>query len=168
MIALTLAALRREGVALHTSHLEAILADAHQRAGDAGAALPHLEEALAISARTGEAWFDAELHRRKGGVLFRVNASEQTKAEVEFLQALEIARSQSALLFELRAARDLARLWRDQGRGAESSDLLAPVYDAFSEGFAFPDLVEARALLDELGRSDAESVARPHQDTPGP
>ncbi len=72
-------------------------------------------------------------------------------AQGEFLRALEIARSQSALLFELRAARDLARLRRDRGRVAEARDLLAPVYAAFTEGFAFPDLVEARALLEELG-----------------
>jgi predicted ATPase len=44
----------------------------------------------------------------------------------------------------------LARLRRDQGRLAEVRDLLAPVYASFTEGFAFPDLVEARALLDEL------------------
>ena len=75
--------------------------------------------------------------------------------ETEFRRALEIARSQSARLFELRAACDLTRLRRAQGRLAEARDLLAPVYASFTEGFAFPDLVEARALLEELGAAPA-------------
>jgi predicted ATPase len=51
---------------------------------------------------------------------------------------------------ELRAAMSLARLRRDQGRGAEAHDLLASVYAWFTEGFATPDLQEAKALLNEL------------------
>ena len=137
-----------------------MLSDAHLLGGDPQAALEHAEEALRISARTGEAWFDADLHRRLGGVLLRLDPGDAARAEGEFGRALEIARSQSARLFELRAARDLARLWRDRGRVAEARDLLAPVYAAFTEGFAFPDLVEARALLEELGAAPAGGTDR--------
>ncbi len=38
--------------------------------------------------------------------------------------------------------------------------LLAPVYASFTEGFAFPDLVEAKALLDELGAAPADGAQR--------
>jgi predicted ATPase len=62
---------------------------------------------------------------------------------------LGIAAEQGAKLWELRAAMSLARLSRDQGRGAEARDLLAPVYDWFTEGFDTPDLKEAKALLSE-------------------
>ena len=55
-----------------------------------------------------------------------------------------------AKLWELRAAASLAQLWRDQGRRAEARDLLAPVYDWFTEGFDTPDLKEARELLAEV------------------
>jgi predicted ATPase len=65
-------------------------------------------------------------------------------------QALVSARQQGAKLWELRAAASLARLWRDQDRHAEARDLLAPVYDWFTEGFDTVDLKVARALLDEL------------------
>ena len=82
------------------------------------------------------------------------------RAEGEFRRALEIARSQSARLFELRAARDLARLRRDQGRVADACGLLAPVYASFTEGFAFPDLVETRELLAELGAAPAGGADR--------
>jgi predicted ATPase len=44
----------------------------------------------------------------------------------------------------------MARLWRDQGKRDGARDLLAPVYDWFTEGFDTLDLKEAKALLDEL------------------
>jgi predicted ATPase len=53
-------------------------------------------------------------------------------------------------MLELRAAISLARLWRDQGRGAAAHDLLTPIYDWFSEGFDAADLQGAKALLDGL------------------
>lgn len=146
-----LAALRTAGMVLTVPHVEAMLSDAYLLAGDAGAALAHAEEALRVSARTGEVWFDAELHRRVGGALLRLRPGEAARAEGEYRRALQVARSQSARLFELRAARELALLRRGQGRLAEARGLLAPVYAAFTEGFAFPDLVEARALLEDLG-----------------
>jgi predicted ATPase len=64
--------------------------------------------------------------------------------------ALTIARSQSTRSLELRAARDLADLWRNQGKRDGARDLLAPVYGWFTEGFDTLDLKEAKALLDEL------------------
>jgi len=72
------------------------------------------------------------------------------EAEACFQRALEIAREQEARMFELRAAVRLARLWGSQGRCEEARELLAPIYDWFSEGFDTLDLIEAKALLDEL------------------
>jgi predicted ATPase len=71
-------------------------------------------------------------------------------AETHFERALGIARQQQAKSWELRAAMSMARLWRDQGMREEARDLLALVYDWFSEGFDTLDLKEAKALLDEL------------------
>ncbi len=65
-------------------------------------------------------------------------------------QALAVAREQQAKSWELRAAMNMARLWRDQGKRDEARDLLAPVYGWFTEGFDTLDLKEAKALLDEL------------------
>ncbi len=44
----------------------------------------------------------------------------------------------------------LARLWQSQGKTTEAHDLLAPVYEWFTEGFDTADLKDAKALLDEL------------------
>ena len=68
-------------------------------------------------------------------------------AERLFQRALEVARAQRALAWELRAATSLARLRQRQGRRDEARAALAPAYDAFTEGFATPDLMDARVLL---------------------
>jgi len=111
-----------------------------------------LGEALELVERTGERWFAAELNRHKGELLLRQGHTEA--AEKLYCKALSIAREQGAKLWELRAAVSLARLGRDQCRRAEARDLLAPVYGWFTEGFATPDLKDAKALLDELDQQD--------------
>ena len=44
----------------------------------------------------------------------------------------------------------MARLWRHQGKRQQAHELLAPIYDWFTEGFDTRDLMEAKALLGEL------------------
>ena len=41
-------------------------------------------------------------------------------------------------------------LWRDQGKRQQAHDLLAPLYDWFTEGFDTLDLKDAKALLGTL------------------
>ena len=77
---------------------------------------------------------------------------DAAKAEEYFDHALAVARKQQAKSWELRAAMSLARLWRDQGKRQQARELLAPVYDWFTEGFDTLDLKEAKALLDDLAK----------------
>jgi predicted ATPase len=130
-------------------YFTALLATACEIAGHFEEAEALLDEALQIVESTGEHWFTAELNRKKGGFLLRQGHSEA--AEELYRKALAIAEEQKAKLWELRAAVSLAQLRRDQGRGAEARDLLAPVYGWFTEGFDIPDLKDAKALLDEFG-----------------
>ena len=60
------------------------------------------------------------------------------------------SRAQQSRSLELRAATSLARLWRDQGKPEAARELLAPIYDWFTEGFDTADLKDAKALLDDL------------------
>ena len=150
-------ALLRDGIAAYrssaqeawTPHYIALFAKACEIAGEIEEALAQLDNALHIVERTGERWFEAELHRQKGELLLRQGHAEA--AEELYRKALGIAREQEAKLWELPAAVSLARLRGDQGRRGEARDLLAPVYGWFTEGFDTPDLKEAKALLDELG-----------------
>jgi predicted ATPase len=72
------------------------------------------------------------------------------EGEASLQQAIRIAQAQQAKSLELRAGRDLARLWGEQGRRTEAYGLVAPVYSWFTEGFDTADLKEAKALLDHL------------------
>jgi hypothetical protein len=99
--------------------------------------------------RRGEGAWAAELDRVEAQLL-RAEGAPRQQIELQLNKAIRIARDQRARLFELRAASDLARLWRDEGRQDEAHALLTPIYGWFTEGFAMPDLREAKALLDEL------------------
>jgi class 3 adenylate cyclase/predicted ATPase len=143
------AAYRATGAVMWMPHYTALMAEAHEIAGQIEEAMTLLDDALQIADRTGERWFEAELNRHKGQLLLRQGHTEA--AEELYRKALSIAEEQEAKLWELRAAMSLAQLRRDQGRRAEARDLLTPVYGWFTEGFETPDLKEAKALLDELG-----------------
>ena len=71
-------------------------------------------------------------------------------AETCYRKALEVSRAHEARSLELRASADLARLWADREQRRRAVDLLAPIYNWFTEGFDALDLKEAKLLLDEL------------------
>ena len=98
--------------------------------------------------QTAERWWEAEIYRLQGTLLSRSLPAPPAEVETWFRRALDVARRQGARSLELRAAISLARLWREQGKHAEAHDLLAPIYNWFTEGFDAPDLKEAKALLE--------------------
>ena len=99
---------------------------------------------------TKETWCEAEVHRITGGVDLGSPQRDAAKAQTYFERALAVARAQQAKSWELRAAMSMARLWRDQGKREGARELLAPVYNWFTEGFDTIDLKEAKAFLDDL------------------
>jgi predicted ATPase len=117
--------------------------------GQISGGLARMEEAIDRAERTAEGWIMPELLRVKGELL-RLNGAPNAADSGEgcFLQALQLARSQEALSWELRAATSLATLYRTQGRSADSVACLQPVYERFTEGFDSADLIMAKRLLD--------------------
>jgi hypothetical protein len=122
---------------------DALAANGHPEEGHAS-----LDQAFAFLEETGERLCEPDLHRLRGKLL-RHQRSD-VAAEASLQQALDVARQQKARWPGLRAARDRARLWAERGERQRALDLLAPVYDWFTEGFDTPDLVAARTLLNEL------------------
>jgi class 3 adenylate cyclase/predicted ATPase len=109
-----------------------------------------IDDAIDEVERSKERWCEAEVHRIAGEVALKSASPDTAKAERHFDRALAIARQQQTKSWELRAAMSTARLWRDQGKLQQARELLAPVYDWFTEGFDTLDLKDAKALLDEL------------------
>jgi predicted ATPase len=132
------------------------------RAGQIAQGLDAIDRALARSERDEERWCIAELLRIKGELLLLQGGSEAAvAAEDHYRQALDRARRQGALSWELRAATSLSRLLRDQNRSTEAIALLAPIYNRFTEGFETADLKAAKALIDGLFNTEGASRSPP-------
>ncbi len=128
-----------------------ILAQGLLRARQAAEGLSIIDEAFAQSGDGEEHWYLAELLRIKGELLLLENAPGTTvSAELHFRRALDCARRQGALSWELRAATSLARRWQSYTRSDEARELLAQIYGRFTEGFATRDLKAAKSLIDDL------------------
>jgi adenylate cyclase len=142
------AAYRATGGLFQSTYHLVLLAQALAACGNHGEGLAALHQAAALVEATGERYVEAEIYRLEGNLLLAENGSAE--AEACYARALEVARAQEARSLELRAARDLARLWAERGDRARAAELLAPVYGWFTEGFDTADLKEAKALLDGL------------------
>jgi hypothetical protein len=76
---------------------------------------------------TKERSSEAEVYCAAGEIALLSSGSDAPKAEAYFERALAVARAQQAKSWELRAAMNVARLWRDQGKPQQARELLAPV-----------------------------------------
>ena len=142
---------------LHLSYL----ARACAGLGQFESAWRSLGEAMTAAETTNERWYEAEIYRVAGEIALRAPAPDFVKAEEYFERALEIARTQQAKSWELRAAISLARLWCRQGKRQQARDGLAPIYGWFTEGFDTTDLRQAKALLDDLASDGDHETACP-------
>ncbi|WP_419709745.1 ATP-binding protein [Pseudomonas sp. NFX224] len=96
-------------------------------------------------------WSTAEILRARADALLAADCPvKNCVAETVLIKAINVAKSQGALAFELRSATSLARLWQRQGHYRQALTLLAPIHQRFTEGHATPDLKAVRRLLDEL------------------
>ena len=145
-----LAALRSTGSTMWMPLLLTYLARAHAELGQCDDALRFIREAMTMVETTRERWCESEVDRVAGEILLKSPQPDLAKAEGYLDRALTVARTQQARSLELRAAMSMARLWRDQGKPQQARELLAPVYDWFTEGFDTLDLKEAKALLNSL------------------
>jgi class 3 adenylate cyclase/tetratricopeptide (TPR) repeat protein len=144
-----LATWRAIGGLNNRTHFLNLLAEACRLAGKPGAGMAALDEAEDISRRVDLHAHDAETYRRRGELHLALGRAAD--AEVSWLRAIEVARCQGTRTLGLRAATNLAGLWRDQKRRTKAHDLLAPIYGWFTEGFDTADLKDAKALIEELG-----------------
>jgi predicted ATPase len=154
------------GAEMTRTYFLALLAEAYGEGRQTEEGLSVLAEALAMVDKTGERFYEAELHRLKGELTlqkFQVASSKfqvadprpltpepQAEAEACFQKAMGIAQRQQAKSLELRAVMSLAKLWQRQGKPKEAHEMLAEIYGWFTEGFDTKDLQEAKTLLEEL------------------
>jgi predicted ATPase len=119
--------------------------------GEIAGAESALQDAFAFVEQSGERFWLADLCRVDGQIALRRPETDRERAEVCFLKAIEIAHEQEARMLELRAATDLARLWRQAGARSDPHALLEPILAVIEGGETTRDVRNARALLAEIG-----------------
>jgi DNA-binding SARP family transcriptional activator/predicted ATPase len=136
------------GVICFSSRSYSFLAQGMAKRDQLEQGLAILDEGLAMIEKTDERYWEAEHHRVRATLLLR--QGDESAAEVSLQKAIEVAQAQKAKSWELRAATDLARLWQTQGKTEKAKQLLAPVYEWFTEGFDTSDLIATQELLESL------------------
>lgn len=134
--------------------------------------MDRFDEALAIVYEAqrlkerGERCMLAENIRVEGEIRLAMTPHDTARAEELFHESIEVARTQRALFWELRATQSLARMHATQGRPELAHALLSAVYDQFTEGFETPDLKVARALLREWAAPQSSRRSIPARRSP--
>ena len=140
---------RGTGTRFALPHLLPLLAETLDRNGRPEEALSLLDDALDVVRGTKYGQLVPELYRQRGVLLYGIGQPDL--AEDALMSGIELARRQGAKTLELRAALPLARVRHGAGKSEDAHDLLAPIYNWFTEGFDTADLKDAKTLLDKLG-----------------
>jgi adenylate cyclase len=127
-----------------------MLASAYGAASRPADGLPLIDSAIQIVSSDSGSTLAAEFLRLKGDLLLSISQDNAAEAEAWLQQAVNAAQEAQAPMFELRAVLPLSRLWHSQGKTEAARSLLGAAYAKMTEGFALPDLMQARALLEEL------------------
>jgi predicted ATPase len=109
-----------------------------------------LDAQLETIEQTGERWFEAEVQRARGELLLKLHNPDISRAEAALKRAVDIARSQGARAFELRAALSLAKLYHSAGQDDPASKLLDGAVTGFDSNPQLPEIEEAQRLLATL------------------
>ncbi len=135
------------GSSLRQTYYLALFAELLGSLKETDAALQAADQASKMLERTDERRWEPLVQRVYADLLIGRN---DERAAAYLRSALDCARRQDAVAFELTAAYRLARLWRDQGRREDARALLVPIYRRITKGSDTPDLVKAKTLIDEL------------------
>jgi predicted ATPase/DNA-binding winged helix-turn-helix (wHTH) protein len=159
-----LAALQARGFNRFQSSMAGVWAEGLAHVGRTGEARRVLAETLSYCSANGNHLFAADTWRifgvialveaRRAATTGSSHAAHEAEAQASFLRAIEIARRQSARMWELRAVIPLAQLWHSQRRTHEAMQMLGPLCSWFPTASASRDVCTARALLSELRDAD--------------
>lgn len=149
-----LAAHKQTGAELATPYYLILLTEIYMNTGQREKGAYALREALTYAQDNQDLALEAELHRLQGDLLL---PAEEGLAERAYLQAIDVSRRRHAKMLELRATTSLSRLYLQQERVEIAHQSLSEIYSWFTEGFDTVDLVEAKALLNELSFRNSAS-----------
>ena len=125
---------------------QALLATQYIRMGHKSQAKALIDAALKLLKQTGEKWFEPELYRIMGEIAASGKRPDTKAAEAHFKKALYLARRMGAVGWELRAARSLAELRRQNGKLGAIGRIVRVACDMYPRGQSCADLTQCKAL----------------------
>jgi tetratricopeptide (TPR) repeat protein len=137
------------GAKMLLSSFNGLLAEGYMETGQMDESDRILSEELAVAREAGEINSEFEILQRRGRYL-EIQGGTFEEIEACYNEAISISRKTRSRSFELRATTSLCRLWQKQGLKKEAREKLENIYNWFTEGFDTKDLLEAKALLEEL------------------
>jgi tetratricopeptide (TPR) repeat protein len=144
----TLAEVREGGFRMRYPNYLTNYGEALARQGDLDGGLAAIDEAIAISRGNGQVVGIPEILMIKGNVI-RFAAPDRWETAIGcYAEAIELARRDHALAWELRSVMGLVKLWRQHGGDVAAEDALASCFGRFTEGFWTGDLRQARTLIE--------------------
>jgi class 3 adenylate cyclase/tetratricopeptide (TPR) repeat protein len=144
-----MAQLERLGARVFLSRAYCLVAESYLIVGQYAEGLAQVNKAIDIASEIGDAFYPSRLFQTRAKLMQAAGQADDA-IEVDWRRSVELARSQGAKLYELRAAIGIVRLWRDRGKGNEGYELLNSICNRFTEGHDTPDFREAEELLDSL------------------
>ncbi len=127
-----------------------IMADVHARLGNPHAARAIAQAALDMAQKTGQYFYDAELHRLVGCAQMAISGPDDLDAELAFQRAIASSRQQGAISLELRSAVSLARMFAARGCRDKARDTVLPVLARFPDAPKGAECTAAQALLSDI------------------
>ncbi|NND96754.1 MAG: hypothetical protein HKN47_05425, partial [Pirellulaceae bacterium] len=121
-------------------------AEAYLRAGNNGEAQLWIDRGFDLVNNRHERGMESEFLRLQGEL--HSAAGDDEAAEDYFQRAVQVAQTQRAKSWELRALMSFGQLRQRQDRQDEVQEMLRNVYNWFTEGADTADLVRAAAMLD--------------------
>jgi tetratricopeptide (TPR) repeat protein len=143
-----LAEIRKGGFRMRYPNYLTNYGEALARAGDVAGGVAAIDEAIALCRESGQVVGIPEILRIKGNVICFQEPSQIEEAAACYREAIELARRDHALGWELRSATSLVKLARRHGGDDDAEAVLETAYGKFTEGFGTGDLCRARALID--------------------
>lgn len=140
---------RGTGAELSLTHYHTVLAEAYTASNRLEEARQTVDDGLDFVERCSERFHESNLHRLKGEILLTASQDNSGAAIAEFERAVEIARSQKAKSWELRASISLVQAQKnDPQHQSRSCDSLKAAFQTFTEGFYTPDLIKAKSIIE--------------------
>ena len=143
-----LAEIRKGGFRMRYPNYLTNYGEALARAGDVAGGLAAIDEAIALCRENGQVVGIPEILRIKGNVIRFQEPSRVDGAAECYREAIQLARRDHALGWELRSAISLVKLARQLGGDDDAEAMLETAYGKFTEGFGTGDLRRARALIE--------------------